>query len=41
MPKNVLVVDDDRMMRSFFAAVLKEEGYAVEAAGWERRASKR
>lgn len=33
MPKNILVVDDDRMMRSFFAAVLKEEGYAVEAAG--------
>ena len=33
MPKNILVVDDDGMMRSFFAAVLKEEGYAVEAAG--------
>ncbi|MDX1815795.1 MAG: sigma-54 dependent transcriptional regulator, partial [Thermodesulfobacteriota bacterium] len=33
MPKNILVVDDDEMMRSFFASVLKEEGYAVEAAG--------
>ncbi|MGZ9148947.1 MAG: sigma-54-dependent transcriptional regulator [Candidatus Deferrimicrobiaceae bacterium] len=33
MPKNILVVDDDGMMRSFFAAVLKEEGYTVEAAG--------
>jgi len=33
MPKNILVVDDDDMMRSFFAAVLKEEGYSVEAAG--------
>ena len=33
MPKTILVVDDDGMMRSFFAAVLKEEGYAVEAAG--------
>ena len=33
MPKNILVVDDDGMMRSFFASVLKEEGYTVEAAG--------
>ena len=33
MPKSILVVDDDGMMRSFFAGVLKEEGYAVEAAG--------
>jgi DNA-binding NtrC family response regulator len=33
MPKNILVVDDDEMMRSFFAAVLSEEGYAVEEAG--------
>jgi len=33
MPKNILVVDDDEMMRSFFASVLKEEGYSVEAAG--------
>jgi DNA-binding NtrC family response regulator len=33
MPKNILVVDDDEMMRSFFASVLKEEGYAVETAG--------
>jgi len=32
MPKNILVVDDDEMMRSFFASVLKEEGYAVEEA---------
>ena len=32
MPKNILVVDDDGMIRSFFAAVLKEEGYAVEEA---------
>jgi len=31
MPKSILVVDDDGMMRSFFAAVLKEEGYTVEA----------
>ncbi|MBP2683962.1 MAG: hypothetical protein H6Q79_2001, partial [Deltaproteobacteria bacterium] len=27
MPKSILVVDDDGMMRSFFAGVLKEEGY--------------
>ena len=33
MPKNILVVDDDEMMRSFFTTVLKEEGYTVEAAG--------
>jgi CheY-like chemotaxis protein len=33
MPKNILVVDDDEMMRSFFADILKEEGYAVETAG--------
>jgi DNA-binding NtrC family response regulator len=33
MPKNILVVDDDEMMRSFFAVVLKEEGYMVETAG--------
>jgi DNA-binding NtrC family response regulator len=33
MPKNILVVDDDGMMRSFFASVLKEEGYTVEATG--------
>jgi DNA-binding NtrC family response regulator len=33
MPKSILVVDDDGMMRSFFAGVLKEEGYAVDAAG--------
>ena len=33
MPRNILVVDDDEMMRSFFADILKEEGYAVETAG--------
>jgi DNA-binding NtrC family response regulator len=33
MARNILVVDDDAMMRSFFAGVLKEEGYAVEEAG--------
>jgi len=33
MPKNILVVDDDAMMRSFFAAVLREEGHSVEEAG--------
>ncbi len=33
MPRSILVVDDDKMMRSFFAAVLSEEGYAVEEAG--------
>jgi DNA-binding NtrC family response regulator len=33
MPKSILVVDDDKMMRSFFAAVLSEEGHAVEEAG--------
>ena len=32
MPRNILVVDDDEMMRSFFADVLKEEGYGVEMA---------
>ncbi|HUX14815.1 MAG TPA: sigma-54 dependent transcriptional regulator [Candidatus Lokiarchaeia archaeon] len=33
MPRTILVVDDDEMMRSFFADILKEEGYAVETAG--------
>jgi DNA-binding NtrC family response regulator len=33
MPRSILVVDDDKMMRSFFASVLTEEGYAVEEAG--------
>jgi DNA-binding NtrC family response regulator len=33
MPKTVLIVDDDRMMRSFLATILGEEGYAVEQAG--------
>jgi DNA-binding NtrC family response regulator len=37
MPRNILVVDDDAMMRSFFSAVLKEEGYAVEEAGGGRQ----
>ena len=37
MPRNILVVDDDGMMRSFFAAVLKEEGYTVEEAGGGKR----
>jgi DNA-binding NtrC family response regulator len=32
MPRNILVVDDDEMMRSFFSDILKEEGYAVETA---------
>ena len=32
MPRNILVVDDDEMMRSFFADILKEEGYVVETA---------
>jgi len=32
MPKSVLIVDDDRMMRSFLSTVLGEEGYAVEQA---------
>jgi DNA-binding NtrC family response regulator len=36
MPRTILVVDDDEMMRSFFVAVLKEEGYAVEVAGQGR-----
>lgn len=32
MPKSILVVDDDKMMRSFLSTVLGEEGYAVEEA---------
>jgi DNA-binding NtrC family response regulator len=32
MPRNILVVDDDEMMRSFFVDILKEEGYVVETA---------
>jgi DNA-binding NtrC family response regulator len=32
MPRSILVVDDDKMMRSFFAGILSEEGYAVEEA---------
>jgi DNA-binding NtrC family response regulator len=32
MPKRILVVDDDEMMRSFLATVLREEGHATEEA---------
>ncbi len=38
MPKRILVVDDDAMMRSFLSTVMREEGYAVEEAGSGRRA---
>ena len=34
MQKSILVVDDDAMMRPFFTTILKEEGYAVEEAGF-------
>ncbi len=38
MPKRILVVDDDAMMRSFPPTVMREEGYAVEEAGNGKRA---
>ena len=33
MQKTIMVVDDDKMMRSFLSTILREEGYAVEEAG--------
>jgi len=33
MPKTILIVDDDKMMRSFLSTVLRGEGYPVEEAG--------
>ncbi|MBE0603745.1 MAG: sigma-54-dependent Fis family transcriptional regulator [Deltaproteobacteria bacterium] len=38
MPKSILIVDDDAMMRSFLSTVMREEGYAVEEAGNGSRA---
>ena len=38
MPKTILVVDDDEMMRSFLSTVLREEGYVVEEAGSGKQA---
>ncbi|MFA6148525.1 MAG: sigma-54 dependent transcriptional regulator [bacterium] len=38
MPKTILVVDDDKRMRSFLSAILREEGYAVEEAGSGKQA---
>ena len=38
MPKTILVVDDDEMMRSFLSTILREEGYAVEEAGSGKQA---
>ena len=32
MPRSILIVDDDELMRSFLSAVLREEGYLVEEA---------
>jgi DNA-binding NtrC family response regulator len=32
MPKNILIVDDDPLIRSFLATVLGEEGYRIEEA---------
>ncbi|MBI5441145.1 MAG: sigma-54-dependent Fis family transcriptional regulator [Deltaproteobacteria bacterium] len=32
MPREILLVDDDELLRSFFATVLREEGYRVEEA---------
>ena len=33
MPQSVLLVEDDALMRSFLATVLKEDGYRVIEAG--------
>ncbi|MDD5761081.1 MAG: sigma-54 dependent transcriptional regulator [bacterium] len=38
MPKTILVVDDDKRMRSFLSVILREEGYAVEEAGSGKQA---
>jgi DNA-binding NtrC family response regulator len=38
MPKTVLVVDDDELMRSFLCTVLREEGHRVTEAGSCREA---
>jgi DNA-binding NtrC family response regulator len=38
VPKRVLVVDDDAMMRSFLSTVMREEGHVVEEAGDGTRA---
>ena len=38
MPKTILVVDDDEMMRSFLSTILREEGYVVEEAGSGKQA---
>ena len=33
MGKSILVIDDDRLIRSFISTVLKEEGHRIEEAG--------
>lgn len=33
MAKSILVIDDDRLIRSFISTILKEDGYHIEEAG--------
>ena len=33
MGKSILVVDDDRLIRSFISTILREDGHRVEEAG--------
>ena len=33
MGKSILVIDDDRLIRFFISAILKEDGYHIEEAG--------
>jgi DNA-binding response OmpR family regulator len=40
MGKSILVVDDDELMRTFIATVLREDGYGVDTRGRKNRPRK-